>query len=144
MVTQLALAFLLKEINFFKTTINISANERSGLAKVGSNLKASETKILSRGKLRYCKIMWLVYKKGRKSWNIIGEIIRSQQTEIAYKMLNLIKCVNGGWWEKLIQAKINSIFNSTENWGICLWESHHFTSYFSSDRTLLMHGTTCV
>lgn len=58
MVTQLALAFFLREeINLFKTTINISANEKRGLAKVGSNLKASETKILSRSKLRYCKIM---------------------------------------------------------------------------------------
>lgn len=56
MVTQLALAFLLEEINFYKTTINISANEK-GLAKVESNLKALETKILRRRKLRYCKIM---------------------------------------------------------------------------------------
>lgn len=46
MVTRLALAFLLKEINFFKTIINSSANERRGLAKVGSNLKSSESKIL--------------------------------------------------------------------------------------------------
>lgn len=104
MVTQLALAFLLAEINFFKTIINSSANERRGLAKVGSNLKASETKFLSSRKWRYYKIMWLFYRKGRKSWNTIGEIILSQQTEIAYKMLNLIKHVNGGWGEKLIQG----------------------------------------
>lgn len=51
MVTQLVLAFILEKINFFfKTIINTSANERRGLEKVGSNLKASETKHLSRRK----------------------------------------------------------------------------------------------
>lgn len=52
MVTQLALAFIPEEINyfFFKTIINSSANERRGLAKVGSNLTASGTKLLVRRK----------------------------------------------------------------------------------------------